>query len=183
MTTNSHETPAPDHHFLFTFAIGSTLPGWKYPFEGGSMAVLFPGIQLLVSMPMPRLSEKKAFKKLCEYGIYTTPQFPHGLILWRFDRNVIFESPFNPRVEEASRPDEMRFFNSGDSNMLTRYLINERGTVLDFVSAKVQMGFINRLKEIWSDPLIDWSTYQMRLEEVRQKPVLQLWGETNEKWN
>ena len=65
--------------------VGRQYPGWTGTHQGTYLSIVTVGLQLLLSLSGLTKREISDFEKLRRYGIYTTEEFPHGMILWECD--------------------------------------------------------------------------------------------------
>lgn len=158
--------------------VGQQYPGWSGPREGAFLSVTKSGLQLLLSLPGLTKHDIRDFKKLKRYGIYTTEEFPHGLIIWECEKNMLIETPFNPEKEKTVREEEIESFLREDWNALTRILIDENGIIKSLNFTGLDWAFINHLKQIWGNPDIDWSDYDTKLNIVVIASTDRLWKDS-----
>ncbi len=147
------------------FEVGKKHPfGNELPADGSAIIVDGSGIILIVVEPRLMEREIEQFTELKEYGFYQCKSFPMGLIIWRFKDNWLIESYFNIMLEE-SLDDFMR----GETNMLTRILIDENGIVRSLNVADLHPEFIKRIRRTWGDKTLDWTNYEGEYNKLCSK--------------
>lgn len=156
--------------------VGKRFPSWQAPLHGAYLSIIGTGLQLLVSCT-PTAKDVSDFKTLAGYGLYSSPQFPHGLIIWQLGSNWFLDTPFDPKAERVLRPGPVATFLSGQANAMTRILIDYEGIVRSLNFAGLQWPFVKCLIKTWSNPSIDWASYNSLLSEVVKIPTVALWEE------
>lgn len=171
-TTKATVTRDPNGHTVIS--VGELYPG---PLPSmGSQIGLMDVLSVMIRLHGLSKEEVKAFRRLDAYGFYAAPDFPHGLLLWKFAGSLLFETPFNPRLEETMRPDEVRAFLRGKANICRRTLLDEHGTVKAFGFLGMDWELVDILKKTWGDPTLDWSDYDERYKRLASRAsIKELW--------
>jgi hypothetical protein len=135
---------------------GDKYPGWEKPFENSLMGIMDGEIQLLVSLPYPREIDIEDFKNLTAYGIYNE-KYP--LAIWRFGKNFLLPTPYNPEFEKQFKPNDVEKFICQKNRIMTRILIDQNGIIRVISLAELKSGFIEDLQKAWSNSKTDWGGY------------------------
>jgi len=155
--------------------VGKPYPG-DIPYFYGSTIRITSTFEMLTRMNNITEKEIQAFQNMTGYGLYQSKDLPHGLLIWRFNDDLFCETPFNPRKEEYARPKEVHSFLQGDFNACQCVLIDERGIVRALGVMWMDLGFVETLRNLWSDPNLDWSDYDDQyIELTNKKTQAQLW--------
>ena len=172
-----------------TIEIGKPVPrrirpdgGW--PGEGARLSIKADGnLQLMAYYRKPTPAEILCFRRLRAYGIYKSPEYPYGMLLWDMGRRPDFETPFSPEVERKAGPHEMETFLTKTGVVsCTRFLVDERWNVRAGGMTGLHPEAVTELKSIWADPAIDWDGYDAALEALwNAKTIKELWREAT-KW-
>jgi len=123
---------------------GDKYPGWEKPFENSLMGIMDGEIQLLVSLPYPREIDIEDFKNLTAYGIYNE-KYP--LTIWRFGKNFLLPTPYNPEFEKQFKPNDVEKFICQKNRIMTRILIDQNGIIRVISLAELKSGFIEDLQK------------------------------------
>jgi len=152
---------------------GDKYPGWKKPFEGSLMQIIDGEIQLLVSCPYPREIDIEDFKKLTAYGIHNE-KYP--LVIWKFGKNFLLPTPYNPAFEKQFRFNDVEKFIGRKNKNMIRILIDHNGIIRVISLAELKCGFIEDLQKAWGYPKTDWSRYNSWLSQIFRKNTYNIWG-------
>lgn len=164
-------------------SVGAPYPGAVPSAEGAHLAI-GETLNIIVKLDGPTAKEIKAFRSIKAYGFYKEDDLPHGLLLWDFGNAFAApsETPFNPRLEESSRPDQMKGFLEGRTNACQRILIDEDGIVRAISLLGMDGELIDILRETWANPDLDWSEYDGRyFDLIARKSTAELWKRAR-KW-
>ena len=157
-------------------SVGEPHPFGILPSEGSCIKVQQGTILYVMVLPDIQKDELEDFAELVGYGVYRTDAFPYGLIIWRFRKNWLIETPFNILKDES---EEVLQFTTNDANIMTRVLIDEEGIVRSIHAAGLQWGFIKELQKIWGNSSLDWPEYETELGKVISgSSTEQLWQKT-----
>ena len=148
---------------MITCEVGKIHPAIKSgetQLEGNTLEMNEDGtLSLFCKMPIPHQEEIDAFAKLRAVGLYLEPGLEQGLWLWQFDKNMILETPFNPKDYSDRRVELM-----GDNNTMMRYLIDDKGVIRAMVPYGLFFDFLKTAKAIWTNPQIEWGGYSDHLK-------------------
>lgn len=155
--------------------VGEKFPGWQNPEEGAYLSVLMSGLQLLVTLAATK-KDISDFKKLTEYGIYQTDAFAFGHIMWKFQNGWIVETPFNFVSERNVRDEAIESFLLNQKNSIQRFLVDRAGIIKSINFSGLHLDFIEKIKNIWGNPKINWNEYESNYEKLIEKNVDDLWS-------
>lgn len=143
-------------------SVGEKAPGWQGPFEGGLLAVIRTGLQLVVSLTQLSDREVEGFRTLTGYGVYKG-RYP--LPIWGFP-GLSVDTPFDPCKESLMRPNMVRDFLLNPKQEMLRILIDERGIVRALCQSVLDREYVRDLADLWSDPKTDWQGYDRWYEQT-----------------
>ena len=160
--------------------VGQLYPG-ALPGMGCQLSI---GTTLNIAVRMENPSDKEvtAFRSIQGYGFYQGKDLPHGLLLWHFGNERDVETPFNPRLEETVRPQDMQRFLNGKKNACQRVLLDENGIVKAIALLGLDWKLVELLRKTWSDPNLDWAEYDSRYASLAtRRSTSDLWRRAR-KW-
>ena len=159
---------------MLLLQVGSRFPGVVPPM--GISLSIGTTLNIVARIEHPSKKEIRAFRHTKEYGLYQGADLPHGLLIWRFSDSFGCETPFNPRLEETVRHGDVQRFLRGEVNACQRILIDETGTVRAVCLLGLDGDLVTSLRQLWSDPDVDWSDYELRYEKLMN------WKSSDDVW-